>query len=271
MNRTAGLTLVCGCLLLVSTGLADDQRFQAEFADGTRANADELRNWHDSNAQPLLATKPLFDSTNPARWVIDTSLKVSATPTAFVEFFGGDRLPGAVIGAGNGQESRYARLPPHLLLERQAWNFPGVQPTTPLRVMTRFVRRVVWQRRSTDTYEPGTLFYVDGRRITFSALRWNAASVLLLLDQSTQEIAFHDVAEIHLPAADVWTAYVEQLAFLSPSATSRLFQWETQQGLRVTGSVERFQARPQGNPNDPNAWWHLVQPAWSLDPLWIIV
>lgn len=255
--------------LLVAVGRADEQRFQAEFTDGTRATADELRNWQDTAAQPVLNNKPLFDQANPVRWVIDTALKVSPTPTAFVEFFGGDRLPGAVVGAGTGLESKYNRLPAHLILERQAWNFPGIQPTAPLRVLTRWVRRVVWQRRSTETYEPGNLFYVDGRRIPFKAIRWNSTSVLLLLDQSTQEVLFHDVAEIHLPEVDVWTAYVEQLAFISPVATARLFQWETQTGLRVTGSVERFQARSHGNANDPNSWWHLVQPAWSIDPLWI--
>ncbi len=269
MTRSRFFSFVACWMLLGSVGIADEQRFQAEFADGTRTNADELRNWHDSNAQPVLNNKPLFDPNNPALWVIDTSLKVSATPTAFVEFFGGDRLPGAVIGAGSGLESKYNRLPPHLILERQSWNFPGVQPVNPLRVLTRWVRRVVWQRRSTETYEPGNLFYVDGRRITFRAIRWNPTTAFLLLEQSTQEVPFHDVAEIHMPEVDNWTAYVEQLAFISPSATSRLIQWETQQGLRATGSVERFQARPHGNANDPNAWWHLMQPAWSLDPLWV--
>ncbi len=269
MNRRSRIPAVICWLLLATLAQADDQRFQAEFADGTRTNADELRNWHETNAQPVLNNKPLFDQANPARWVIDTSLKVSSSPTAFVEFFGGDRLPGAVVGAGSGLESKYNRVPAHLILERQAWNFPGVQPVTPLRVLTRWVRRVVWQKRLTDTYEPGNLFYVDGRRITFRAIRWNANSAFLLLEQSTQEVPFHDVAEIHLPAVDNWTAYVEQLAFLSPAANTPLFQWETQHGLRATGSVERFQARPHGNANDPNSWWHLIQPAWSLDPLWV--
>lgn len=263
---------VVGCSLWAVAGQrlrADDQRFQAEFADGSRVNGDELRNWHETAAQPVLNNKPLFDKANPARWVIDTALKVSSAPTAFVEFFGGDRLPGAVVGAASGAESRYVRLPPYLILERQAWNYPGSQPVNPLRVLSRWVRRVVWQRRSTETYEPGTLFYVDGRRISFRALRWNGASVLLLLEQATQEVSFHDVAEIHMPAVDVWTAYIEQLAYLSPAGGNPIFQWETQHGLRVTGSSDRFQARPNGNHNDPNMWWHLVQPAWSLDPLWV--
>ncbi|MDB5389715.1 MAG: hypothetical protein JWM11_5361 [Planctomycetaceae bacterium] len=264
------------CLALLLSGFAstnslqaDDQRFQAEFADGSRISGDELRNWHDTAAQPVLTNKPLFDQSNPARWVIDTSLKVTPSPEAFVEFMGGDRLPGIVVGASTGTDSRFQRMPPHLILERQAWNFPGLPSPTPLRVTTRWIRRVVWQRRSAEKFEPGTLFYQDGRRITFRAVRWAAASVMLLLDQATSEVAFHDIAEIHLPQTDVWGAYIEQLAFLCPGGTKPLFQWETQQGLRVTGSFERFQGRPHGNQNDPNAWWHLVQPAWSLDPLWV--
>jgi hypothetical protein len=254
---------------LTNFAWADDQRFQAEFADGSRVAGDELRNWHDTAAQPVLSNKPLFDASNPARWVIDTSLKVTAPPDSFVEFLGGDRLPGIVIGSSTGTEQKYQRLPPHLLLDRQAWNFPSAPTPTPLRVLTRWIRRVVWQRRSTDKFEPGTLFYQDGRRISFRAVRWAPTSVLLLLEQNTAEIAFHDIAELHLPNTDVWGAYVEQLAFLSSGSTKRLFQWETQQGLRVMASAERFQARPHGNQNDPNAWWHLVQPAWSLDPMWV--
>ena len=269
MTRCHSFQFVACWLLMVTVGFADDQRFQVEFADGTRSNGDELRNWHDAAAQPLLNNKPLFDPANPARWIIDSSLKVSPTPTAFVEFFGGDRMPGAVIGAGSGLESKYNRLPPHLILDRQGWHLPWVPPANHLRILTRWVRRVVWQRRSTDTYEPGNLFYVDGRRITFRAIRWNATSAFLLLEESTQEVPFHDVAEIHLPELDNWTAYVEQLALLSPAANSTLVQWDTQQGMRATASIERFQAKPSGNNSDPNLWWHALQPAWSLDPIWV--
>jgi len=265
----AGLIIALIGSLFAPPTTADDQRFQAEFVDGSRIAGDELRNWHETAAQPVLSNKPLFDPANRARWVIDTALKVTAPPDAFVEFLGGDRLPGAVVGASSGTESKYHRLPAHLILDRQSWNFPGVHPPTPLRVQTRWIRRVVWQRRATDRIEPGTLFYADGRRISFRAVRWAASSVMLLLEQNTAEIAFHDIAELHLPNTDVWTAYLEQLSILCPGGLKPLFQWETQHGLRVTGSAERFQAKPHGNQNDPNAWWHLVQPAWSLDPIWV--
>jgi hypothetical protein len=137
---------------LTNLAWADDQRFQAEFADGSRVAGDELRNWHDTAAQPVLSNKPLFDASNPARWVIDTSLKVTAPPDSFVEFLGGDRLPGIVIGSSTGTELKYQRLPPHLSLDRQAWNFPSAPTPTPLRVLTRWIRRVVWQRRSTESH-----------------------------------------------------------------------------------------------------------------------
>ena len=80
MTRFKWFPLAICWLGLSSAAGADDQRFQAEFADGTRVNGDEIRNWHDANAQPVLANKPLLDKANPARWVIDTALKVSATP-----------------------------------------------------------------------------------------------------------------------------------------------------------------------------------------------
>lgn len=258
-----------GGLLITWPSWSDDQRFQAELMDGTRIVGDELRNWHDTRAQPVLGNHPVFDSANPLRWVIDTALKVSGESEAYIEFLGGDCIPATVIGAGTGAESKFDRVPPFLLIDRQPWTFPGQSSPEPIRIQTRWIRRIVWERRAKDSLEPGALFYRDGRRVLFRALRWAPKSVELLLDQTTVEIAFQDIAELHFPQADPWNSYVEQLAFLSPGGSARLFQWETKQGLRVTGSAERFQAKPHGNQNDPGSWWHMVQPAWSLDPLWV--
>jgi hypothetical protein len=44
---------------------------------------------------------------------------------------------------------------------------------------------------------------------------------------------------------------------------------ETIEGLRVTSPTDRFQAYARGRVDDPGTWYHLVQPAWSLDPFWL--
>lgn len=245
-------------------------RYVAEFADLSVQVAPEVTEWHEPAAQPKLAGKPIFDATNPARSIIDTDLRPAPRGRAYVEFFGGDVLPGSVEAFASGAESPYRREFPHLLVDVQgAWGLPDAPRGAPVRVLERFVKRVVWQRRASERYEPGTLFFNDGRKLKYRAARWNPASVSLLLEQETTEVPLAEIAELHLPARDSWQTYLEQLALISPECTTTLVQWETTTGLRATGSLERFQARALGNAANPDVWYHLLQPAWSLDGLWV--
>jgi hypothetical protein len=70
-----------------------------------------------------------------------------------------------------------------------------------------------------------------------------------------------------MPARDPWDAYYESLAVLTADCTARLMRIETFAGLVATTSMSRFQARAMsGNPQD---WFHLLAPSWSLDPFWV--
>ncbi len=70
-----------------------------------------------------------------------------------------------------------------------------------------------------------------------------------------------------MPARDAWDAYYESLAVLTADCTARLMRIETFAGLVATTSMSRFQARAvSGNPQD---WFHLLAPAWSLDSFWV--
>ena len=136
-----------------------------------------------------------------------------------------------------------------------------------MRVTLPSLRRVVWQRRSTDQYAPGTLFYLDGRQVPFRSVRWAPTSVVLLMAEGTRRVSFSDIAELHMPARDPWDAYYESVAALTADCTARLMRIETFAGLVATTSLSRFQARAMsGNPQD---WFHLLAPAWSLDPFWV--
>jgi hypothetical protein len=244
-------------------------RYVGVWADGTRAAAEGIESWHETSARPKLAGRPFWDGGPPIRWLLDNSLAPPGAPAASVEMVGGDCLPGRVTEFRTGTESDRQRLPPHLLI------LPGVSLDWPdgphrdhLAIATRWVRRVVWQR-VTDRYQPGTLFYRDGRRLVFRAVRLGPNSVRLLLAEGLREIPLDDLAELHFPASDPWSAHFEQLSLLTPDGSSRIAQLETSGGLRATCSLERFQARTRGGPGDANAWYHMVQPAWSLDPLWV--
>jgi hypothetical protein len=90
--------------------------------------------------------------------------------------------------------------------------------------------------------------------------------VRLLDEQGTSLVTFDQLAEIHLPHADPWQAYVEQLAQLSPDLRPWLVRVQTIDGLRVTASLARSSWRASDPPEPANARL-VVQPAWSLDPL----
>ncbi|HVV99263.1 MAG TPA: NPCBM/NEW2 domain-containing protein [Planctomycetaceae bacterium] len=242
------------------------ERFVAELADGTRIAGDEIRNWHETKTEPSLANRNLWDAANPARWVIDTTLRPETAALPCVEFVNGDRLTGRVVAA-HVTSSPFHRTWPHLSVELpeplQDGNLPAV------RVALRWARKIVWKPRASERYEPSTLFYSDGRQSKYRAVRWNPATVSLLVEQDTIEVPFGEIAELHLPAVSPWDAWFEQLAILAPDFQARLMQFESTDGLRLTGSLQRFQARPHGNAGDPNSWRHMLQPAWSLDTIWV--
>jgi hypothetical protein len=92
--------------------------------------------------------------------------------------------------------------------------------------------------------------------------------VKLLLEEGVEQYPFAEIGEVHLPAVDPWQAYNAELAVLSPDGRTRLVRWETTAGLQVTASGQRFQAF-DGGADRPDDWIHMLQPAWSLDPLYV--
>jgi len=239
------------------------------LASGQRLQGNTLTEWHDSNATPRLDGQPLMDAANPLRWLYDRSTRPAELPSAFVETFSGDRLPGRVVEYRSGQDSTFDRLPPHLLVEPSITLSPPAKPTTnTVRVALPMVRRIVWQRR-TNQYQPGTVFYRDGRSLTFRAVRFRGDQLNLLVEGGgNQALPWGDVAELHLPAPDsFWRVYFDELAVLCTNLETRLMQLETIDGLVATTSLDRFKPRAEGGESEK--WYHGVQPAWSLDILWV--
>ena len=274
MGLQARILLAClgaGCLA-APRGLSAEDRFTAAWSDGTRYDGDEVLGWGSDPSQPLLAGRALFDVGNPVRWLRDNSIPPAEMPSAFVELAGGDRLPGRVVGYRRGGETPGRALPPHLLFEPTvSVGLPGILAQGQVRVLAEHVRRVVWRRQASDRCQPGTLIYLDGRKLSFRSMRWGQGVVRLLIDDGANEVPLSQIAELHLPAIDSWEAYVAQLAILCPSGAGRLVRLETSGGLVATTSNERFQARSAGGApsSDPNEWLHVAQPAWSLDPFYV--
>ena len=267
------------CLIAISmfvaavaaaSGAERQPRYAAMLVNGQRIQGDKLHDWHDKSAQPRLDGQPLLEPSNPVRWLRDRSLRLAELPAAYVELHGGDRFPGQVIAYRTGQEEPFRAEPPHFVV-RAAIKFepPENKPVSDIRITASSVRRIVWQRRGRLPYQPGTAFYRDGRQVSFRAVRITGEQVHLLLTDGDRRIPWGDLAEIHFPQPDQWNAMYDDLAILCPTLDTRLIQFETTGGLIATTSLARFVPRFEGNSADADRWVHAIQPAWSLDLLWI--
>ena len=259
------------CLLAPAGAHAQTQpRFSAQFASGKWLDGAELRGWHDREAEPRLDSRKLFFAGDRILWIEDNTISPAAVPEAFVEFFGGDRLPGRVMEYQSGNESPVRTSPPHLLVAPEAAvDWPDFRRLSGVPVLTRGLKRVVWQKRDDPRYRPGTLWYLDGRHLEFRALRWTSGAVRLLLEQETREVPFAEIAELHLPRIDPWQVWFDQLAALVPDVTGFVIQLETGDGVRATASLARLNPAVRGDAGNPDHWIHGVQPAWCLEPLWL--
>ncbi len=271
-GRAAMLPLLLLAALLAANPAVAASRYTVRYANGEWGEGNRLHDWDSHTAKPKLDGRPLLEPGNPFRWLIDRTRRPAAQDTAFVELIGGDRLPGE-IRSYEGTQTTGMAAPPHFLVGTAEVLLPPEAGSSPsVRVVARFVRRLVWDRKL-DAYEPGTALFRNGRRLSFRAARLEAGGAQLLTAEGTERCNFSELAELHLPAADPWEAYLEELAVLLPGLSKdspgRLLQLETLGGMLVTATPDRFAAYVHGNPQDSSRWIHGLQPAWSLDVLWI--
>lgn len=245
------------------------ERFVAAWRDGSLLSGPEILNWGDVNDQPELAGKRFFDGPGIIRWIWDTQARAAETPESYVEFFCGDRLPGRVVEGRPAEIVNEEFLPARLEVvpyTRVDWpDFP-VREWIP--VLAEWAKRVVWKARSLE-YEPGTAFLEDGDRITFRAVQWTGSEVKLLTESGIRSVTLGELAEIHLPGPDPWEEVLSSRVPLIESPNDTVMEMECSDGLRLTTSLTRFVPRARGDKKLPESWFHMVQPGWSLEPLWI--
>ena len=231
-----------------STADAGAGRYLAVFSDGRRITGDNLSGWGAHPASAVLDGTALSDPKRPLLWLRDMTLDPWRAPYncgGYVEFIGGDRIIGRVVGAKSDSEARGLYTPAHVLLKPVEKLFPPVhKPPVYVRILPGRLQRVVWGPPSKRRLNPGNLYLTDGRRLGFAGVRWRKGSVMLLLDKGTREVKLSEIAEIHMPGVDPWKAYYRELAVLSPSLRSRLMRFETTGGLIATGSEARLVATP---------------------------
>lgn len=256
----------------IARGQDGDPVYHSRLSDGTLIIGEPLRDWHDVNATPRIGNHALFDPNRPVDWIVRDAPPLVAEPASYVEFVGGDRLPGEVVGYSSGAESPFRRFPPHLIVRPTA---PLRRPNTtfdpPLRVELKYVRRVVWANIAGELIPINTALRRDGRRHSFQALRWSDHDVSLLTESGVETVPFHELAAVRLKDGDSWSAYLDHAATLLPDADGRLIQLETSTGLIALTSTQRLRAEAHGDNRRVEHWYQAIQPAWSLDPMWVPV
>ena len=230
---------------------ADPERYVAVFSDGAVLEGNDLQLWHDARSMPTLEGASLEDPGNPLRWIRDRRLREKAYKyfsESFVEFVGGDRLPGTV---GGGSFADQGSALSHLLVKTDgAFARPGRASRKHVRILASKGRRAVWRRMERQTLTPGVAYLRNGQALDFRRLRWGEGTVSILLAEGVKEFAFGELAEIHTAAVDPWESYYDDLAVLSPTVEGRLFRLETVDGLIATSSRSRFQALAFSSPEE---------------------
>ncbi|MDP6635872.1 MAG: NPCBM/NEW2 domain-containing protein [Phycisphaerae bacterium] len=262
--KEAVLNRLVTCALAVasitSASLAQRGHYLAALNDGRIVSGDKLTGWHEIGDVVRLDGKVISAPGKPLLWIRNTALKPwsAASPSwpvgqrdAYVEFFDGDRIVGAVVGGRGERSGRDGYIPAHLLIDaNMAKRHIRLNAEVAkrvkryVRILPDTVKRVVFRKGRGHKYRPGSLIYRAGRREDFTDIRWGSDSVRLLTKSGAVTAKFEDIAEVHMPRIDLWRAHYRDLAVLSPDLRTRLVRIETTGGLIATASLARMAATP---------------------------
>lgn len=266
------MRLLLSALLCMSHAAAAGKggRYLAVFANGQRLEGDTLSGWHKHPASPRLDEAALLNAARPLRWLRDRALRPwrsTGDCPGYIEFVGGDRLIGQLAGV-DPPDPGYTGPVPLRLRVRMVYS-PDLSARLRrdvVRIFETSIRRVVWGNQPPRRFRPMTLFLRGGGRLGLISMRWTDDGVRALLDDGMRLVPFSQIAELHLRPADPWDTYCRELAILRAGGSSRLFRLETSTGLILTASNDRLRVISLDDKKPAN-WYHLVQPAWSADPI----
>ncbi len=253
LNRPAVLLatvlLLSGALLHGATPIS----YEAVFADGTRLVGEKITGWGLPSETPKLDGASLQDPKRPLRWLRNRTLKPwrkGSGLAGHIEFVGGDRIVGRIVGARPSRNFGGVHVPAHLLVmpAKTLRSLPYGKKTQPVRVLIEGVRRIVMTENPRITVQPGTLIDRDGRRVRFVSIRPGENSLRLLMSDGSREMKLDNVAEINFPRIDPWEEYFRTLGIIRPDCESRIVRIETTGGLIATASDLRFRPMAYSSP-----------------------
>lgn len=265
--------LILGSLLAGALGVfiardvlaSSHPRYLAVWHDGTQTRASEVQDWGRTDCRPNVDGHLLFDVKNPLRTLEDTTLPRAVLSRDYLEFHGGDRLAGRVVKFV--EEGDVPGVPAHFVIEPSLdLGLPKVFSRSEVRVRADWVQRIV-RRPSAGTGVPlKSITVVNGAPESYRSFRWRPDGISVLTESGPKQILFTDLAAFDTGPWQPWDGWQRQLAALSPTLASPILRMDLADGTRLTTSPERMKARSLGG-DEPEKWFHLVQPAWSLDLL----
>lgn len=261
-----GAAFVIAALAACSAG-AVQRHYVVTWADGTSSTAAEIDQWGTATARPSLRGHELFDAKNPARVIVEEGLPRREPEPPYVELQSGERLGGRVVAIREPDEA--GGLPAHLVVEPHLeFELPGVFPRPQVRVIASAVRRIVLAQppASAPALKPNEVRTAGGEVQPFRAIGWRTDSLELLTAAGVKHVELANLAAIELARHDAWQTWLARLAVLSPGLDAPLVEMELSDGSRLTTSRERLRPVTVGG-EGPEHWFHLCQPAWSLDLL----
>jgi hypothetical protein len=228
------------------SGAQTAPRYEAVFSDGSRLEGKQLTGWSKGAYSPRLDGTSLDDPKRPLRWLKDRRLKPWRKPSwcdGYIEFVGGDRIIGRVVGSRPSRNAGGVHFPAHLLVApaRDPKTPARIKPPKPIRVLIDTVKRIVMTSNPRGDYRPGRLVRKGGRDVDFVSLRLREDSLHVLLSNTAITVKFDDIVEICFPQVDPWEAYFRMLGVLSPACRLRLVRLETIDGLIATASALRIE------------------------------
>ena len=221
-------------------------RYEAAFSDGSRLEGEKLTGWSKHAYSPRLDGTSLDDPKRPLRWLKDRRLKPWRKASwcgGYIEFVGGDRIIGRVVGSRPSSDAGGVHVPAHLLVAPATNSKIPARIRSPRQIRVRIdaVKRIVMTPNPREYYQPGRLVRRGGRNVDFVSLRVGEDSLKLLLSNTAITVKFDDISEICFPQADPWEAYFRMLGVLSPAGRSRLVRLETIDALIATASALRIE------------------------------
>lgn len=265
--------LILGSLLVGALGVfiardvlaSSHPRYLAVWHDGTQTRAGEVQDWGRTDCRPNVDGHFLFDAKNPLRTLEDTTLPRAVLSRDYVEFHGGDRLAGRVVRFV--EEGDVPEVPAHLIVEPSVdLSLPKVFSRSQVRVRADWVQRIVRRPPAGTGMPPKSITVLNGAPESFRSFHWRPDGISILTESGPKQVLFTDLATFDTGAWQPWEAWQRQLAALSPTLASPILRMDLADGTRLTTSLERMRARSLGS-DEPEKWFHLVQPAWSLDLL----